>query len=344
MDSKILSMIIFLIISIISITAVSAAEVPVNLEKIQVDGTDIIVYEDCLLDANNTVVCRQRNSINLLNVEKGDDMSIKLKLNAYEDSDNVQVQVDLDGYEYDDKNDLSDETHVFDVEANSTYNKRLEIEAPSKLENDNYKLRITIKNRNDDRKEYSFDLRINPSRHLLQIKDIDFTPENNIESGKMFQTSIRVKNIGKMDEESVKVRVSVPELGISSSSYLDIIESDETESSEEIWLRIPECAETGFYDVEVSAIYDEGYETVSAAEQIAVSGDKCKNEETKPALKNTKTAGGSQINQTIFSGTEDKTESLRDVLEISLIILIIALAVVGLVLGFAKLSKQKEDF
>jgi len=95
-------------------------------------------------------------------------------------------------------------------------------------------------------------------------------------------TTVRIQNIGDKDQESVRVRVSIPELGLSASEYVNEIEGkdkDESVTSEELYIRIPECIEPKKYTVEVSLEYDEGYETTTEEYSILVTGDVCAEEE-----------------------------------------------------------------
>lgn len=345
MKVRFFGIVMFLVSMVLAAGIVSAADVPLNLTKVYVDGIGINVEESCTLDAdnNNTLVCRQENSVELLDMEKGRDLEIRVKLEAHEDQDNVRVEASIKGYEYNDKDKTSDETHLFDIEENVTYLKNLELEIPARMDNDDYKLWITIKDRDDNLKLYYFDIRISPARHLLQIKDVVMSPAHGVKAGKMFQTSIRIKNIGAKDEESVKVSISVPELGISGSAYVDIIEADETESSEEIWLRVPECTEDGFYEAEIKVSYDEGYEEITGIKILAVTGESC--EAAVEAEEVLVQAGGVLIESAESETSEISEEGeqkLRHVLEVALIALIIALVIVGAVVGFMHFAKEKE--
>lgn len=343
MKTKLVGVLIFLLVStILAAGLVCAAEVPVNLEKVYVDGTGIDVDEDCIVNETGDTVCMQRNSIELLDLEKGDELEIKVRVTAYEDMEDVQVKAAIRGYEYNYKDKTSDTTHVFDVEENTTYSKYLELEVPDKMDNDDYKLWITITDKNDDLKTYGFDLRVSPKRHMLRINDVVFFPEIGVKAGKQFQTSVRVKNVGAKDEESVKVVVSVPELGISGSTYIDMIEADDTESSEDIWLRVPECTEDGFYDAEIMVVYDEGYKEVLETETLAVTGEVC----TVGEADDIEDVQDDQImNISDSTGqTAEKEDMLRKVLEMALIALIIALVIIGVIIGFLKLRGEKEEF
>ena len=327
-----LSCILVLIIASIAFAAgiASAETIPVELLEIELDNTEL------------------HSGINILDVEKGDKINIDVKIMANMSTDYVQIKASISGYDYPDREKVSDKTSVFDVEPNVTYWKSLDLEIPESMDDDMYKLRIVISDRANDENSYTYDLSISSERHSMQIKDAIFSPEYGVEAGKVFQAKLRIKNTGQKDEESVKVRVNIPDLGISGSDYIDMIESGETESSEEIWLRVPECAESGFYDAIVSVIYDEGYSTVSSTESLAVTGGKCAVDKPSAAsgngnsnegssnsgtITNYVNSGNTQQNSNSQSTEASRKDIVRKMLESSLIVLVIARGIAGLVIG-----------
>jgi len=113
----------------------------------------------------------------------------------------------------------------------------------------------------------------------LEITNISFNPSNEVESGRALLTTVRVQNIGEKDEENIKVEVNIPDLGLSASDYIDEIGAGESKTSEELYMRIPECVEAKDYSVKITVEYDEEYETVSVEKMITVTGDVCAAEE-----------------------------------------------------------------
>lgn len=330
------NLMIFLVLGIV-LTGIASAQIPVNLDKVWVEGVELIP-----------------GTVTTLNIERGQDIDVDFKATANGTAKDVQIKASIRGYEYEDHESTSDVTHVFDVKPNVTYRKSLELEAPDRMDEDFYKLRVTIMDRHHDEHSYSFNLKISPERHQIQIKDILFSPESGARGGKYFQAKLRIKNNGAKDEESVKVSVSIPDLGISGSAYVDNIEAGDTESSEEIWLAIPECAEPDFYQVVVKATYDEGYETVTRSKIFTVTGNDCSASLDSDADDDNEDAGidasfqasAGQGQQTDGSGDKDAdneagTSAARNILEFSLIILAIALALAGLTAGFYKILKEK---
>src|SRR3989344_2463963 len=99
--------------------------------------------------------------------------------------------------------------------------------------------------------------------------------------------SVRIQNTGQKDEKDIQVKVSIPDLGVSATSYLDEIEkeddNDDAKTSEEMFLRIPTDAKTGVYTVKAEGIYDDGDEKVTKEEQVRVVADSTQQKPAEPA-------------------------------------------------------------
>jgi len=260
MKAKFFGLVALLLISVLALAGIaSAADVPVTIDEVKIDGDTILP-----------------SGMNRLNIDRGDEIEIKVILTATDDAENVQIEAWIDGYEHSDKESTSDETKTFDVEVNTTYPKELELRIPERVEEDDYKLRIMVTDRDNDQIIQNYNIKIAALRHSMIIRDIILTPENEVRAGRALLASARVKNLGDRDEDSVKVTISIPSLGLSASDYIDEVEEDDSETSEELYLRIPVCAEPGVYDVVADVEYDDGYEDISKTTSIKViSSDVC---------------------------------------------------------------------
>ncbi len=211
-------------------------------------------------------------------VERGETLNIRVKLSSVADEVNTQVTADILGYEHSPYvSGLSDATSVFDLNANDTVYKDLTLKVPEDAEKDYYDLRIRVATRAGQAFEGLYKLHLKGSRHNVIIKDVLFTPENRVKSGRALLAVVRVKNIGEKDEQGIKVKVSIPDLGISAADYIDELKADESTSSEELYLRIPDCAEDGTYNVNVEIEYNDGYSTDKVTKTInVIQQDTCK--------------------------------------------------------------------
>ena len=209
-----------------------------------------------------------------IQVEKGDSLDISVKLNnngltATDDLKNVVVSADILGYEYD-SDELSDQTDTFDLEHGDTVYKSLKLKVPEKAEKSYYDIRIRAGGRTGALINWNLKLHITGERHKLAIKDVVLSPENEVTAGRYLVATVRVKNYGEKDEEGIKVKVSIPELGASESDYVDELEADESVTSEELLLRIPVDAKSGAYTVKTTVEYDEGTEAETREDKINI--------------------------------------------------------------------------
>ena len=212
------------------------------------------------------------SSTEIRNFERPEDgVEVKVHFTALEDAEEVEVEVELTGY--DDSNDrVRDTEYVDEVKEGETYVERLTLDFPWDMTQDFYTLRVYICPRSGDCVEETYELDIEAVEHGFAIKDVDFSPGLTVEAGRALLTTVRVENFGdEEDNEGVKVKVSIPELGLSASDYLDEVDEDDSVSSEELYIRVPSETSAGTYDVEVSVTYDDGDETVTEEYSLTVT-------------------------------------------------------------------------
>ncbi len=204
-------------------------------------------------------------------VEKGDDLEIKVKLQADVSYDNLEVEADIIGYEYNDIDEISDSTHTFDVDAGDTVYKELDLTIPSKADKDYYDLRIRVSGRTGSSVEYLMRVNLKGSRHDLEVKRVMLHPSNAVDAGSYLLVNAKITNRGEeSEEEDVRVTARIEDLDLEDTTYINEIEEDESKTSEELFLRIPACAEAGIYEVEVEVAYDEDSEVVTEIETIEI--------------------------------------------------------------------------
>jgi len=162
------------------------------------------------------------------------------------------------------------------MKAGVTYVKRLTIPLRQRAEQDRYKLRIQVEDRDSQTIEQTYELQLENKRKDVQIKDVVFSPENRIRAGRTLITLVRLQNYGLVDEEGVRIRVSIPELGGSAvaNDFIDELEKDGDDddqlTSEEMFIVIPRDAESGVYTVNVEVFYDEGDKRTSKTFPIEI--------------------------------------------------------------------------
>ncbi len=218
-------------------------------------------------------------SSNPFSFEKDDEFDVRVTFSldgaVGEVFENVQVEARIRGY--DQRDIIEDISNAFDASVNTTYTKDLSLKIPVRMDDGLYQLRITISDANGAEIVETYSLDVDSDSHGIWIKDVVLSPENEVQAGRALLATVRVKNIGDKDEnEGIRVKVSVPTLGLSATDYIDEILADEAVTSEELYMRIPQCAELGMHDVKVEITYNDGdYVETEYVSINVVGGELC---------------------------------------------------------------------
>ena len=259
---KLLSLMALFVISLLTLSMVSA-----------LDANDLVIKS---VDVNGNNVDFVGGEV--VAVDEGQVMEIEVGLiGTTNGANDIEVEVEISGYEYDDYENLDDSTHLFDLAAGTTKYVNLEVQMPNKLDKDEYWLRIRVMDKNTAAIVETVMLAVEPSRHGIDIKDVAFSPGNTVKAGRSLLTTVLLENYGDKTEKDVKVTVSMPELGVSATEYVDVVATDnhniEYEDVPEMFLPIPATAAEGEYSVVVTAKYDDLRETVSETYTVLVMGN-----------------------------------------------------------------------
>ncbi|MBI2523168.1 putative S-layer protein [Candidatus Woesearchaeota archaeon] len=195
----------------------------------------------------------------ILDVDRGDELDVKVRFKSDADLNDMQIEAVLRGV--DSRETVDDITDTFDVKANVSYTKTLSLPLIDKIDQDKYKLRIRISDRDSPTVEKTYELDIGTQRHDVAVKDVVLSPSTEVKAGRALLATVRVNNRGEKDEDGVKVVVSIPDLGVSAADFIDELEAedkdDDQATTEEMFLRIPDDAETGEYEVVVDVFFDD---------------------------------------------------------------------------------------
>jgi len=235
------------------------------------------VFADKLIEEvkiNGDIVTESGTNF-ILDVERGDDLNIKVKFKSNTtDVDDVQIEAVIRGI--DSRTRVEDITDVFDAKANVTYIKKLSLPLIDRIDQDGYLLRIRVSDRDTATVEKTYELRVDTKRHDVEVRDVVLSPSSEVKAGRALLVTVRIRNRGEKDEDGVKVVVSVPELGVSAADFIDELEKeddkDDQATTEEMFLRIPDDAETGEYEVVVDVFFDDGDKKNSYTTSIFVLG------------------------------------------------------------------------
>lgn len=296
------------------LTVGSVAAIPVSISRVEIDDHKI-----------------DPNQINRLDIVRGDKVDFEVTLEASQDVDDVEVEVFVSGFEHNEDMRLADSIGPFDLDAGVTYRKTLDITFPDQVDEDDYKVRVIVTDRNGQELIQNYNVKIDVERHELKIVDVLFTPSRHVQAGQALLSIVRIENFGEKDEENVKVTAAVPELSISATDYIDEIEADEEEETEELYLKLPKCAEPGTYNMVVQVSYNDGFSKTGAEGQIEVlENPACVKEDVE-----VKTEPPQQVAAT------PKTSNIRTALEIILLVLVALLVLIGLVIGFTRMGSAE---
>lgn len=317
---KAITTILFSVLLVLSAVVVVAQDrdIPVSIESSEIDNTEILPFGD-----------------NQLDIERGEEFTLKLELLAWADAKDVEIKAFISGYEFNDVNEISDSIGPFDFKENVTYVKKLQLTLPADIDVDNYQLRVVISDRNSWETIENYLLKVDTQRHLLSIEDVVLS-SNSVKAGQSLLATVRLENQGQRDQDDVKVVVSIPALGVSATEYVDEIESDEEEETEEMLLRLPKCAEPGVYDVLVDASYRDGHSKVSERTQVTVLENEACNPEPAPVV-----IVQEAQNQSTTAPADASAGKVRSALEIILLVLVALLVVVGLIIGFSRMRAEE---
>jgi uncharacterized membrane protein len=264
MKGKLIGVLAVLLVGLLSMTMVHAT-----------DSGNFTALDDVRI--NDKVLTGNLNELRDYN--RGDSLELTFDVLGHDltnDSiSDVRVEAFMRGTEH--NYNIEDITDRFDVKSDRVYSKTLDITLPENMDRDTFTLTMLITSRDGvlAQKEYKVSIASGGEDHKIVVKDAIFSPEDNVKAGSALLATVKVQNKGTRDENDVKVKVSIPALGVSASAFIDEVElegKDDVVVSEELYMRIPKDALTGDYKVVVSADYFDGDETVSEDYMIHVDG------------------------------------------------------------------------
>lgn len=285
MRTKAFGIIAMLLVALLGVMAnANAALEPFGIKQLKVYVGDI-----------------QLNDKQILKTEFERDSSLDVKVVLQTDNQtsakDVEVRVFLTGS----KDDVSDVSEPFDVQARTIYTKSFTLNLPQRVEDRDYQLRVDVSSPNSNTESYVFPLTIAAVENSMSIKEVAFSPNSQVVAGRSLTAVARIKNFGKVDESDVKVVFSIPELNLQETDYINNVDKDETVSSEEVLFRIPATTKTGEYTVKVDVYYDDYDEKTSATYTITVVGDSQAAQAVSPGIGQTNIVVGMQ-SQTLARG------------------------------------------
>lgn len=257
-NNKFFGILMLLVVAVMATSAVSA--LPATIDWVKLDG-DVV-------DASGT------NYIQA--IERGDSYEVKIRVtnDGNVTVEDVQIEAEFKGLHNDNVRDITD---TFDIKPGTSYVKTLNLELPDRIDTEYFKLRVYVSDRYGEEVTETYNLKIDAVRNEMRIRDVVFSPAYAVEAGRALLTTVRVRNTGFFDDnDGIKISVSIPELGVSASDYIDELDAEDSTTSEELYMRIPACAASGTYDVVIDVYYDDMDAKVSTTREMMVTkGEMC---------------------------------------------------------------------
>jgi len=331
----------------------NAASLPITVESFKLDGIDLT-----------------ENAVNRLDLQRDRAYTAELRFTPTDFVKNAEVRVFASGFEYSDVSPIEDTSKIFDADANVTYVKHFTLKLTDQVQEDDYKIRIIFSDRYNNEFVKTYNVKIDVQRHLLKIVDVVFYPADAVQAGNALLSTVRIENQGEKVEDDVRVEVSIPSLGVSGVDYIDQIKNNgnQEKGTEEIFLRIPDCAKPGKHEVMIKAWYNQLHDVTAAKGMIEVienpicaqkaqpartvpetvviyKSEPAKND-TKPVADATTAAPAQKAAEPVKAdvSTGSTFEKIRDALEVTLLVLIALLVVIAAVLAFRGLNKEDDSY
>ncbi len=266
----------------------------------------------------------------------GETIPVRVQFVSNEDITDARIDVWISGY----RDDIETSSNRFDVIADRTYVKTLELQLPSVQDiedlDEELTLHVEISDSNDDYEAQEYVVTVQRDSYAFNLLSVD--APSRASAGDIIAIDVVLKNIGRNGLQDAFVVARIPELDISKRVYfgdiasLDNLDLEDNDADNEdavdkrIYLVIPSDAESGEYDLEVRAYnYDADAEVVN---QIAITGANTSNNET--------------VDDTATDGNRMPTSVI--VLTVALVIVFVVLLIVLIVLLTKKQPEKTEDF
>jgi len=198
------------------------------------------------LDTRKVLAENENNFVILDNVNNN-KLNLKVGLTALENINNAHVDAIL---EFENGEAVADATRTFDISNGQSVTKSFDIPVIGKFEQNNFRLKIRVVDAEGNVEEKSYGLTISQQKFPFVISSIALAPEDDVEAGKNLIARLSFRNSGVLPLEGITAKVSIPELGISSTKFIDQIKNNDiSEVKEDFVLKILDNAATGTYTV-----------------------------------------------------------------------------------------------
>src|SRR3989344_4442652 len=206
-------------------------------------GNDLDVSVNSVEVENNNVVEDKINFISLSSSSKK-DLSLRVKFTPREDLKQAHIDAVMT---FENGDSVSDTALTFDASKDQETTKTFKLSLiNSKFAQGNFDLRLSFVDDDGNTLEKNYQIKITPQKDPFAASIISLSPEGSVQAGKSLGVAIGLKNTGVQPLESIVLRVSISELDVSSSKFIDQFKDGQTT---DFILKIPEGAPAGTYSL-----------------------------------------------------------------------------------------------
>ena len=196
------------------------------------------------VEVENKVVAENEN--NFVTIGEGaKELDLRVRLTSLENVEDAHIDAILT---FENGIVVADATTTFDISNGENIIKELELPLVSRFKQNNFKLRVKVVDAEGNSEEKLYGLIISQKKFPFVISSISLSPEGNLEAGKNLVARLSFRDIGVVPLDGINAKVSIPELGISSTKFVDKIKNNAlSEIREEFILKILDNVQTGTY-------------------------------------------------------------------------------------------------
>ncbi len=223
------------------------------------------------VEIENKILTENENNFVMIR-SKQKELDLRVSLISIENVKNARIDAVLS---FENGDVVADTTQTFDLTEEERIVKTLELPLIDKFEQGNFELKLMVTDSEGDSQEKLYELKISQKKFPLFpviINSFSLSPMVEVQAGKYLITRLNLKNIGVVPIQDVNAKVTIQELGISATDFIDEIDSGESKLTKEMFLKIPDGTEMGAYTVKSEVILLNRDDTDSKSVKINVIG------------------------------------------------------------------------
>ena len=209
--------------------------------------------------------------------------------------------------EIDDEEDIDEESENFDLDPEEDKNVIVSLDLPLEVEGGNYDIEILVKGDDEEgaehKVEWNIEMELKKESHDIYIKSAYLTKDKITCSG-VTSLKTRIMNLGRKDEDSVKIEAKNSGLGLDfEKSRITLVEDpydDDSEHEQTIPIVVEEGVKAGTYPIDFNVYIND--RILFATKKIDLIVESCKTEEPKEEETT------EEKNETVDVETEPKEE------------------------------------